>query len=151
MSEGFTIRDIPWEGEVGAGRLLPFIPKGGTVSMAVPNDIPDNEPLGTLTVRGPSLEDVGILDGDVVLCRKIFSKKKITPDTVCIVYIHATGEVVAKKVAFFGDMVRLLSCGGGIKDIEAHPDAIEIRGIIIGLTRHREEWPFVGSNGDFPF
>lgn len=150
----YTVRSVAWEGFVGAGRLIHFpSAKNESVDVPVPSDIPESEPLATLTVSGDSLERVGIFDGDVVLCRKIVSKKQIKPDTVCIVYSPSTGETNAKKISFSGEHLRLKYCGyGDIKDDYVLADEVEIRGIVISATRRRNEWPFVdGDHGDILF
>lgn len=140
----YHVRDVPYEGIVGAGKVIPFVAKGGSFPAAVPDYIPDSEPLGTMTVSGGSLARVGILDGDIVLCRKVFHKRDIRNDTVCIVYIPATGEVVAKKIKFREGSLVLRYCGyDGESDRYVSPDEVEIRGIVISASRHRTEWPFV--------
>lgn len=148
----YNVRSVTWEGYVGAGKLVHFpSPKNEAVEIPVPADIPQKEPLATLTVSGGSLERVGICDGDIVLCRKIFTKKQIKPDTVCIVYTPATGEVNAKKIRFSGEYVTLRYCGfGEIKDDYVPSDEVEIRGIVISSTRRRNEWQFI-DQGDKDF
>ena len=143
----YRAQAVPYEGEIGAGRLLPFIPKGGTVEVAVPDYIPETEPLGTMTVRGRSLSRVGIDDGDIVLLRKIFTKSQIKPDTICSLYIPATGEVVAKKITFREERMVLRYCGYDDEgDIYVDPDDVDIRGIVISVSRHKTEWPFIDEH-----
>lgn len=142
----YVVREIPYEGEVGAGRLYPFVPKEGTVAVAVPDDIPEDEPLGTMTVSGISLERVGIYDGDIVVVRKIQNKRQIKRDTVCVCYVKSIGEVVAKKITFDKDYLLMHYCG-----MEAEPPMyvpaadVEIKGIVISTSRHHTEWPFIAD------
>jgi phage repressor protein C with HTH and peptisase S24 domain len=141
------VREIAFEGEVGAGRLVPFEPRGGTVSMLVPDHIPEGEPLGAMRVNGRSLEGVGIHDGDFVLVRKLFSRKQVKKDTVCVLWLHTLGEVVAKKVTFRKDHLILHYCG-----LEPEPPLIlpasdvEFRGIVIGVSRQQTEWPEIARS-----
>lgn len=143
----YTVREVPYEGEVGAGRLIPFPERqNGAVPMAVPDDIPEWEPLGTMTINGTSLERVGIFDQDIVLVRKIFSRKQIKRNTICVCYLPSLGEIVAKKVSFDNGNLVLHYCG-----VEPQPPLylpageVEIRGIVISVSRHRTEWPFIGD------
>ncbi len=133
--KSYKFREIPHEGEIGAGRLLPFVAKGGTTTVIVPENMPDSELLGTMTVRGRSLEDEGIYDGDLLICKKVFSKKQICPDTICVVYIPATGEVVAKKIHFRENMLVLRGCGGGVSDMHVGINDVEIRGAVFSFQR----------------
>lgn len=148
----YHVRDVPYEGMVGAGRVIPFVPKGGTMPVAVPDYIPDSEPLGTMTVSGGSLARVGIIDGDIVLCRKVFNKRDIKNDTVCIVYDPGSGEVSAKKIKFRENLLVLRYCGyENLPDRHVSPEAVEIRGIVISASRHQTEWPFIDEDySDIP-
>lgn len=141
---GFVCREVPYEGEVGAGRLLPFVPKEGSITVPVPDFIPESEPLGTMTVCGQSLERVGIHHGDVVLVRKIFSRRQIKRHTICVLYLRTLGEIVAKKVTFEKDFVVLHYCGLAPEPPMYLPASdVEIRGIVISRSQHRLEWPFI--------
>lgn len=149
----YRVQAVPYEGHVGAGRVVPFpVPEGSTLEVSVPDYVSESEPLGTMTVCGDSLERVGIYDGDIVLCRKIFSKKQITRDTVCIVYARSLGEVNAKKIVFREGHLVLKYCGyRNEPDVRVPEEEVEIRGIVISASRHRREWPFIDiDDSDIP-
>lgn len=139
-----SIRAVPYEGQVGAGRLLPFVPKDGVIELPVPDSIPQNETLGTMTVNGSSLERVGIFDGDIVLVRRLTSKRQIKRNTICVVYVASTGEVLAKKITFEEDYLVLHSCG-----MQPEPPLYvlageaEIRGMVISATRQMADWHYL--------
>ena len=121
-------------GDIGAGRVVPFTPKEAQVPVVLP---PNAHPAhyGVLTVRGPSLTDDGIYDGDrLVVCFR-FNKKDITPETICVVYIHSSGELQAKKLIRRGDKVCLRSSGGGIPDKIYEWCEIEIKGVAVSFQR----------------
>lgn len=131
------IKMIPYLGEVGAGRaveaydnILPFMPKSELFPVAVPAHIPAGK-LGLVTVRGLSLTDFNIFDGDQLVFTRQFSQREIDEDTICIVFIHATGELVAKRIEVGANMLTLKASGGGIADKEYSIDEVEIRGIVI--------------------
>lgn len=130
-------------GEVGAGSVVPFTsreerlafdPKDDLVPIVIPDRLGD-EKFGVLTVRGISLEDEDIHDGDDLICRIRFSYRDITPETICVVRIHSTGELVAKKIIKEATMVRLRASGGGIPDKMYSPDDIEVIGIAFYAQR----------------
>lgn len=149
----YDIRDVTHWGEVGAGRVIDFIPKGESILAAVPSRYPADDHVGALTVRGVSLEDLGIWDGDRLLCRRNVTRKDVTPETVCIVFIHTTGELVAKKVLYGNNgMVTLRASGGGIKDVYFPENDIEIRGIVFSFQRMADQHGrFQKPNDDIPF
>src|SRR5690606_233532 len=101
MNQNLLEIDARHEGEIGAGRLLPFpTTEELTTKVFLPETIARSGPIGTLTVRGDSLNGLGIYDGDKLICKQAFSRKEIKADTVCVVYLCSTGEVLAKRVRF---------------------------------------------------
>lgn len=133
--ETFRTMHAPMHGEVGAGQVVPFVPRHETVPVVVPTSMKDDD-IGTVTVRGCSLEDEGIDDGDTLLFTRKFTKRDCMFEAICIVFIIATGELVAKKLRFAGDgMITLRASGGGIKDLHYSGEDIEIRGVAFGFQR----------------
>lgn len=131
------IKMIPYLGEVGAGtpvpaydNVYPFMPKSELYPVAVPSNLPANS-MGLVTVRGLSLTDFNIFDGDQLVFTRQFNRREIDEDTICIVYIHATSELVAKRIEVGANMLTLKASGGGIADKEYSVDEVEIRGVVI--------------------
>jgi SOS-response transcriptional repressor LexA len=132
------IVEVESEGYVAAGRTIPFPPPESSTLLALPPQLVQLAKQGmvkTMTITGNSLSGVGIYDGDEVVCKKTFSKKEIGRNTICIVYIPATGEVVAKKIDFRDDYLILRSCNADYPDMKVKPDDVDIRGIVIQLVR----------------
>lgn len=132
------IKDIPNEGFVGAGRMIAFPGIKTSIAMPVTSkqaDMVNNGQIRALTVSGDSLNGIGLYDGDRILCKKVYSKKEIGPQTVCTIYIPSTGEVVAKRIRFVGNDIILRSCHPNVGDMVFHPDEIDIRGVVIALYR----------------
>lgn len=131
---------LPIAGEVGAGKVVEFVATGKTASGILPVGLDIENAEGCLwIVRGPSLNDLGIFDGDYLVCRKPKKKSEITRDTVCVVYIHSIGQHQAKKVIEDSGMVILRSSGGGIPDKAYEPDDIEVQWIVDGYQRMKDE------------
>lgn len=133
LNDRYEVSHVNDFGEVGCGRaVIPFPSK--EVPVVLPINA-DPAHFGVMTVRGPSLTDDGIYDGDrIVICTR-FNKRDITRENICVVFIHSTGELVAKKLINHGHMVCLRSSGGGIEDKFYHWDDIEIRGVAVSFQR----------------
>jgi SOS-response transcriptional repressor LexA len=130
-------------GEVGAGNVVPFNPRDELLPVLAPSVYNGTDVIGALAVSGRSLENEGIKDGDILICRRNITNKDVTHDTICIIYIRPTGELLAKKVVSSNGMVTLRSCGGEVKDKHYQPDDIEVRAIVIGFQR------LLNENGRF--
>ena len=148
--------EVENEGFVAAGRALPFPAPEGTAYVALPDHLLDLAKKGmikTLTIHGNSLEGIGIFDGDKVVCKKAFSRKEIGRQTICIVYVPALGDIVAKRIQFVGDDLILKSCNNEVPDMKVSPAEVEIRGIVIELLRRPDEYGRFdrGYVNDIPF
>lgn len=123
-------------GEIGCGSVVPFpfAPSSDLAYVVVPEGTSPAD-IATLTVRGISLSDMGILDGDLLIVRRKFTWRQIKPDTICAIYIHSTGELCAKKIVRGVNTLLLRSTGGNIPDKEVSPDDIEIKGIVFAVQR----------------
>lgn len=136
-------------GEVGCGRaVIPFPSKEPQVPVVLP---PNAHPAqyGVMTVRGPSLTEDGIYDGDKLVVCFQFRKQDITAESICVVLIHPTGELVAKKLVRYGDKVCVRSSGGGIPDELYSWDEIEIRGVVISFQRVLDDYGRLTRNEPF--
>lgn len=101
-------------------------------TVAVPPDVEPSD-VFTLRVRGTSLSDLDVRDGDLLIC--VRSVGAITDESVYAVYIRSTGELLAKRVIPHEHSLILRSVGGGIPDREESIDDVEIRGIAIASQR----------------
>lgn len=121
---------------IGAGSVVPFpeMPNGEAVPVLIPKGVP-KEMIGLLMVSGPSLEQDGIYDGDILAFRRDFKLKDITASTICSVFIRSTGEILAKKVMYTHNSIVLRSSGGGFPDKHYSPDEIEVQGICYSFVR----------------
>jgi SOS-response transcriptional repressor LexA len=158
------VKFVPHRGEIGCGsaveaydNVLPFLAKSELFPVAVPVGIPASD-VWLMTVRGPSLNDFLIFDGDHLVITKVFSLRDVDDDTIFAVYIHATGELVAKRITKGANTVTLRASGGSIKDLEYAIDEIELRGIVIDvqipirtqIARAREAKGRLNGNGGRP-
>ena len=91
--------------------------------------IPVGKKCYALRVRGNSMADDHITDGDYVIVEK--REEVLNGETV--VAVLENGEATVKK--FFRDKsrIRLQSCNGSLKSI--FPKTAEIRGVVVGVLR----------------
>jgi SOS-response transcriptional repressor LexA len=137
-SPTLEVQYLPYLGEVGCGRAVeaydnvyPFMPKDELIPVAMPRGVTARD-AGVMTVRGMSLTDFNVFDGDRMVVKTKFSPfRDIDEDTICVVFIHATSELVAKRIIRQANSIILKASGGGIRDIECSLDDVEIRGIVL--------------------
>lgn len=91
--------------------------------------LPMSKKCYALRVRGNSMADDHIADGDYV----IIEKRDDVSNGETVVAVLENGEATIKK--FFRDKnkIRLTSCNGSMKSI--FPKSAEIRGVVVGVLR----------------
>ncbi|MDX1656415.1 MAG: transcriptional repressor LexA [Candidatus Competibacteraceae bacterium] len=85
-----------------------------------------------LRVRGMSMRDAGILDGDLLAV-----SRTLKPGDGRIVVARIGDEVTVKRLELDGDRVRLLAENPDFKPIAVDPrrDALTIEGVVVGVIR----------------
>lgn len=124
-------------GEIGCGsNVVIFPPKNEYLDVLVPKGLAKPEQVGTIAVNGESLSDYGIFTGDILVFRTNFNRHNITPDTICIIRINETGEMLAKRIRTTQPgYVTLVSSGGGIKDVHIEENGVEVVGIVFAVQK----------------
>jgi repressor LexA len=129
---------IPLIGQIAAGQPIP-----------VPDDIVDGEPVETielsaelvpdggkhlfaLRVKGHSMVDALINDGDVVLLKQQITCEN--GDTVAV-WLRDEKETTLKRFYHEGDRVRLQPSNVTMEPIFTSPDNIEIQGKLVTVVR----------------
>jgi SOS-response transcriptional repressor LexA len=126
---------IPISGQIGAGKVVPFMPRDDSVTVAVPSGLAKPDQIGSMVVSGNSLADEQIFDGDILIFRTNVTNKDLKRDSICVVYITATGELLAKKVRYSESRVALIPAAEGFDTLYYEPEAIEVRGIVFQFVR----------------
>lgn len=125
-------------GQIGAGTVIPFVPRKETRTVIIPKGLAKPSEVGTMTISGESLTGDGINDGDVLVFRMNHTTRHIKPESVCVVRILPTGELAAKHI--------LRNVGGPRKIAlrSTHPDYpdrifdesdVEILGLAFGVQK----------------
>ena len=83
-----------------------------------------------LRVRGDSMIEDGIHDGDVVVVRR--ARRAQNGQTVVAV---VDGEATLKRFRHVGDRIELRPANAALQPIRVAADRVEIRGVLVGLLR----------------
>lgn len=120
---------IPLVGKVAAG--APILAQENIDDWITVSDVNPNDCFFALRVRGDSMTDAGILDGDIVIARK--QNDAIDGDIV-IALVNDT-EATVKKFSRDGDNVRLIAMNSKYQPIVLRGDRAQIQGKVVGVRR----------------
>jgi repressor LexA len=125
------LQAIPFPGVVPAGK--PFEIIEGAEQLKVPRFLLSNGKNLALRVRGDSMVESGMRDGDIVIVRK-----QRTAENGQTVVALVNGEATVKRFYQVGGRVELRPANPLLKStfVEEGSGTFEIRGIVIGLIRN---------------
>ena len=125
-------------------RATPTVPLLGRIAAGSPIDaIEDPEELDladaagfdrasyALRVRGESMIEEGIRDGDIVLVEARANPR----DGETVVAVLEGDEATLKKFYRSGDRYRLVPANAALRPVEVPRDGLEIRGVVVGVVR----------------
>lgn len=121
-------RELPLFGYIAAGRPLDVEVSNETI--AVPEHLTSRGDNYVLKVRGDSMVDDGILDGDLV----IISRRE-RADNGEMVVANVNGEVTLKRMYHEGERVRLQPANSMMNPIYAAARDVAVQGVVVGLMR----------------
>jgi SOS-response transcriptional repressor LexA len=120
-------------GQVGAGKIIEFIPLGKR-----PVVLPQSrrtEGLVTVTVSGDSLRDMGVHDGDQLICQTKFEKSEVKNGKLVVALLPCLGLVV-KFFYQFKNKIILRSANPRYEDLIYDGDLVEIKAIVIQSVKN---------------
>lgn len=120
--------DIPMLGTVAAGLPIEVIERAETV--AVPKSMIRQGTHFALTVRGQSMIEDGILEGDVIIIKKQSTANN--GDTVVATVDH---EATVKRFQKKAKHIELIPANSSMKPIIVKDEDFQIKGILVGLIR----------------
>lgn len=123
-----STRQLPFFGYIAAGQPLEVVPSDEMI--AVPDHLTTRGENYVLKVRGESMIEDGIHDGDFV----IISPRTIADNGEMIV-ANVAGEVTLKRFYHEKTRVRLQPSNSTMAPIYALPQDVAIQGVVIGLMR----------------
>lgn len=119
---------IPLLGVVSAG--LPIEVFEDKEYLEIPDFLKSSEDCFVLKVKGNSMIDEGIQDGDFIIL-----KKKENPENGDLVVALLDGEAILKKYYREGNRIKFMPANPSYKPIYAKEEDIKIQGVVIGLLR----------------
>lgn len=128
-SGGPAADTLPLLGRIAAGRPLEAVPD--PVPVEVPYALRGRGECYVLEVRGDSLQDAGILDGDWVV---IESRSHARNGDIVVALIEG-GEATLKRIEQTPDGVWLHAENAAYSPIFVHADCLEIQGVLVGQMR----------------
>jgi repressor LexA len=124
------VRHIPLVGDVAAGTDV-LAQENVEELLPLPADFTGEGDLFMLRVRGDSMIDAGILDGDFVVC-----KAQATANDGEIVVAGIPGdEATVKTFRRKGDKVVLVPSNERLEPIELDPDEVKVFGKVVTVLR----------------
>jgi len=126
--EGAGVRELPLFGYIAAGRPLNVDVSDETIS--VPEHLTTRGENYVLKVRGDSMIDDGIFDGDLV----IISRREQAYNGEMVV-ANVSGEVTLKRIYREGERVRLQPANATMSPIYAQARDVAVQGVVVGLMR----------------
>jgi repressor LexA len=119
---------LPLVGRIAAGRPVETLENPESISLS---DITGTKDVYVLEVRGDSMQDEHILDGDYVLVERTKSAR----EGEIVVALVDNSETTLKRFYREGDRIRLQPSNAAMKPIIALAAAVQIQGRVIGVLR----------------
>lgn len=123
-----TIQDIPMLGRIAAGMPVEAIESRETLSL---NDIVDNRSVFALEVRGESMRDDHIMNGDYVLVEKAQTARQ----GEIVVALVDGSEATLKRYYLEGSTVRLQPANTEMEPIYLAAGRVAIQGRVLAIVR----------------
>ena len=121
--------ELPLLGHVAAGVPIEAVVSSETV--AVPEDLVGKRDTYALRVRGDSMIDEQIRDGDLV----IIEDRKTAENGEMVIALLQGAEVTLKKFYRDNGRIRLQPANENIQPIVVDSDQVQVQGVVIGVMR----------------
>lgn len=122
------VRELPLFGVIAAG--LPLEVHQTEETITVPERLTSRGENYVLKVRGDSMIEDGILDGDYVIIAR-----RENAENGEMVVANVAGEVTLKRLYREKDRVRLQPANSLMAPIYAHARDVSVQGVVVGLMR----------------
>src|ERR1700680_1837774 len=123
-----TTMVLPLLGRIAAGQPIEAVEHNETISLA---DFVRSKEVFVLEVRGESMQDEAILDGDYVLVEKT----KTAHNGDIVVALLESSDATLKRFFREGENIRLQPSNAAMKPIIVPAASVEIQGRVIGVLR----------------
>jgi repressor LexA len=120
---------IPYLGTIAAGRPIEALPQ--PEYLQVPDELLGSKPCYVLKVRGDSMIEEGILDGDYV----VIEQRDTANNGEIIVALVNNEEATLKRIEQKPGKVILHPANASMEALMYSPDEVQIQGVLRGLLR----------------
>jgi repressor LexA len=120
---------LPLLGRIAAGRPIEALPQPERI--AVPAALRPPRPCYVLEVRGDSMIEDGILDGDWVVIEQCEQAR----DGAIVVALIDNAAATLKRIRRRPGIVTLQAANPGIAPLDYTPERVRIQGVLVGLMR----------------
>jgi repressor LexA len=121
--------ELPMLGYVAAGAPIEAV--AGTETIAVPEDLVGRRDTYVLRVRGDSMIDEQIRDGDFV----VIEDRRTADNGEMVIALLNGAEVTLKKFYRDSGRIRLQPANPAMQPILVDPNSVQIQGVVIGVMR----------------
>ncbi len=121
--------DLPLLGYVAAGAPIEAVVGAETVT--VPEDLVGSRETYALRVRGSSMIDEQIRDGDLV----VVENRQVAQNGEMVIALLHGSDVTLKTFFREKGHIRLQPANDAVAPIIAKPDAVQVQGVVIGVIR----------------
>lgn len=129
QANGVPDSALPFVGKIAAGRPIEALE---TVSyMTVPEALKSEKPCYILQVKGDSMVDAGIFDGDWV----VIEQRNYADNGEIVVALIDKSEATLKFIEQTPGKIILVPANAGMAAMSFHPEQIEIQGVLVGQMR----------------
>jgi repressor LexA len=129
QDQGAFSSDLPFVGRIAAGKPIEALE---TVSyMSVPEALKSDKPCYILQVKGDSMIEVGIFDGDWV----IIEQRSYANNGEIVVALIDKSEATLKFIEQTPEKIMLIPANASMSALSYPPEQVEIQGVLVGQMR----------------
>jgi len=120
---------LPWVGSIAAGKPIEVLE---TVNyMTVPDALKTDKPCYVLQVKGDSMIEAGIFDGDWV----VIEQRDYANNGEIVVALIENSEATLKYIQQTAEQVLLLPANANMTALSYRPEQVAIQGVLVGQMR----------------
>jgi repressor LexA len=120
---------LPFIGSIAAGKPIAALT---TINyMMVPDALKTNKPCYVLQVKGESMIEAGIFDGDWV----VIEQRDYASNGEIVVALIEDSEATLKYIEQSAEQVLLLPANANMSALSYHPEQVAIQGVLVGQMR----------------
>jgi repressor LexA len=120
---------LPFIGSIAAG--IPITALTTINYMMVPDALKTNKPCYVLQVKGESMIEAGIFDGDWV----VIEQRDYASNGEIVVALIDDSEATLKYIEQSAEQVLLLPANANMSALSYHPEQVAIQGVLVGQMR----------------